>query len=263
MSFLIGSAIIAGTGALIAGGSAIHGNNQAKKAEKKVQKIAGQQQIAAANTAERLQKEGRAEKSAMVDRLLQMYDTGGLTQEQQQLAQQNIQATQASGLRDVSSLGGGLRGVGQMQGQSANEMQNLAATDANLAQQNRMSIGGMLAQAENEQEAYNKLLPYEQMVNQYQAMLGASQQNQMLGINMQAQRGQANAQAGMDIGGSLMGIGMGGLPIGGAAGGGFGGGGSSAMAQGGAGSMGGAGLYQGNQNNSLIDKSQFSNIYGK
>lgn len=215
---------IAGAGLLISGGSAIAANRQGKKAEKKIQQVAGQQQLAAANTYERLQKEGRPEKSAMVDRLLQMYDTGGLTQEQQQLAQQNIQATQASGLRDVSSLGGGLRGVGQMQGQSANEMQNLAATDANLAQQNRMSIGGMLAQAENEQEAFNKLLPYEQMVNQYQAMLGASQQNQMLGINMQAQRGQANAQAGMDIGGSLMGIGMGGLPIGGAAGGGAGGG---------------------------------------
>ena len=255
---------IAGAGLLISGGSAIAANRQGKKAEKNIQQVAGQQQLAAANTYEQLQKQGRPDMNARMNRLSSIYDIAsqGLTGQQRQAAEQNIQRTQATALRDASSLGGGLRNVGQIQGQSADAMQQLAVQDANLAQQGMLSAGQMLAGAEGEAEQYNKLMPYEQMVAQYQAMLGATQQNQMLGLNMQSQRVQNNAQMGMDIGGSLIGIGAGGLPTGGGAGM-FGGGGNSAMAQGGAGSMGGGVLYQGNQNNSLIDKSQFSNIYGK
>ena len=233
---------IAGAGLLISGGSFIHGNRQAKKAEKKVQQQAGQQQLAAANTYSQLQEQGRPDMSARKQRLESIYDIAsqGLTGQQRQLAQQDIQRTQATALRDVSSLGGGLRGVGTIQGQSADSMQQLAAKDAQLAQQGMLSAGQMLAGAEGEAEQYNKLLPYEQMVQQYQAMLGASQQNSMLATNMQMQRGQANAQAGMDIGGSLMGLGIGGLPIGGATGtgGGISGGGSQSLG-------GGQSLYQG------------------
>ena len=169
--------------------------------------------------------------SARRQRLESIYDIAsqGLTGQQRQLAQQDIQRTQATALRDMSSLGGGMRGVGTIQGQSADSMQQLAATDANLAQQGMLSAGQMLAGAEGEAEQYNTLLPYEQLQQQYMAMLGASQQNQMLGINMQTQRVQANAQAGMDVGGSLMSLGMGGMPLGAA--GGAGGGGAGMMPQ--------------------------------
>jgi hypothetical protein len=165
--------------------------------------------------------------SARRQRLESIYDIAsqGLTGQQRQLAQQDIQRTQATALRDVSSLGGGLRGVGTIQGQSADSMQQLAATDANLAQQGMLSAGQMLAGAEGEAEQYNALLPYEQLQQQYMSMLGASQQNQMLAANLQTQRGQQNMQMGMDIGGSLMGFGMGNMP------GGAGGGGAGMMPQ--------------------------------
>ena len=222
---------IAGAGLLISGGSMIASNRQAKKAEKHVRELAGQQQLAAANAYGQLQEQGRPEMSARRQRLESIYDIAsqGLTGQQRQLAQQDIQRTQATALRDMSSLGGGMRGVGTIQGQSADAMQQLAAKDANLAQQGMLSAGQMLAGAEGEAEQYNTLLPYEQLQQQYMAMLGASQQNQMLGINMQTQRVQANAQAGMDVGGSLMSLGMGGMPLGAA--GGAGGGGAGMMPQ--------------------------------
>ena len=200
-------------------------------AQENVEKQSQMQQLAAANAYKQLQEQGRPEMSARRQRLESIYDIAsqGLTGQQRQLAQQNIQRTQATALRDMSSLGGGLRGVGTIQGQSADAMQQLAAEDANLAQQGMLSAGQMLAGAEGEAEQYNKLLPYEQLQQQYMAMLGASQQNQMLGINMQTQRVQANAQAGMDVGGSLMSLGMGGMPLGAA--GGAGGGGAGMMPQ--------------------------------
>jgi hypothetical protein len=44
MSFLIGAGIIAGTGALIAGGAAIGSNKNRKASERQANKLAGQQQ---------------------------------------------------------------------------------------------------------------------------------------------------------------------------------------------------------------------------
>lgn len=224
MSFLIGSAIIAaGTGAAIAGGTALANNRNRKAAERQATKIAGQQQIAAANLNKQLQETERPQKTAMVDRLMEMYSGDlGVTEAQMQLAQENIARGSASALRDVSSLGGGLRNVGQIQGQAADASQQLAATDAQMEQANRLSIGQALAQAEAEAEAYNELLPYEQKLAEYQAMLGASQQNQMLAAQMRSDRAAQNTQAGMDIGGSLIGVSgsfVGGLPSGGATGG--------------------------------------------
>jgi hypothetical protein len=209
MSFIAASII--GAGALIAGGSALGNRSNRMASERQANKLAGQQQIAAARTYEKLQGQDRPEMSARQGRLQSIYDIAsqGLTGQQRQLAQQDIQRTQATALRDVSSLGGGLRGVGTIQGQSADSMQQLAVQDAQLAQQGMLSAGQMLAGAEGEAEQYNKLLPYEQMVQQYQAMLGASQQNQMLAANLQTQRGQQNTQMGMDIGGSIMGAGIG------------------------------------------------------
>ena len=208
---MAGMAGIAGAGLLISGGSMIASNRQAKNAEKHVRELAGQQQLAAANAYGQLQKQGRPEMSARRQRLESIYDIAsqGLTGQQRQLAQQDIQRTQATALRDMSSLGGGMRGVGTIQGQSADSMQQLAAIDANLAQQGMLSAGQMLAGAEGQAEQYNKLLPYEQLQQQYMAMLGASQQNQMLAANLQTQQGQQNLQMGMDVAGAGLGLAMG------------------------------------------------------
>jgi hypothetical protein len=180
-------------------------------AQENVEKQAQQQQLAAVKAYGQLQEQGRPEMSARRQRLESIYDIAsqGLTGQQRQLAQQDIQRTQATALRDVSSLGGGLRGVGTIQGQSADSMQQLAATDANLAQQGMLSAGQMLAGAEGQAEQYNKLLPYEQLQQQYMAMLGASQQNQMLAANLQTQQGQQNLQMGMDVAGAGLGLAMG------------------------------------------------------
>ena len=210
-------------------------------AQKNAEKQAQQQQLAAANSYQQLQEQGRPEMSARKQRLESIYDIAsqGLTGQQRQLAQQNIGRTQATALRDVSSLGGGLRGVGTIQGQSADAMQQLSATDANLAQQGMLSAGQMLAGAEGEAEQYNKLLPYEQLQQQYMSLLGASQQNQMLAANLQTQQGQQNLQMGMDVAGAGLGLAMG-NPSGimGLAGGGSTGGGTQSLG-------GGQGMYQG------------------
>ena len=208
-------------------------------AQENVEKQSQMQQLAAANAYKQLQEQGRPEMSARRQRLESIYDIAsqGLTGQQRQLAQQNIERTQATALRDMSSLGGGLRGVGTIQGQSADAMQQLAAKDANLAQQGMLSAGQMLAGAEGEAEQYNTLLPYEQLQQQYMAMLGASQQNQMLAANLQTQQGQQNLQMGMDVAGAGLGLAMG-NPSGlmGLAGGGVGGSTQS---------LGGTSLYQG------------------
>jgi hypothetical protein len=208
MSFLVAGAIIGG-GALIAGGSAIHGNRQAKKVEKKVQQQAGQQQIAAANTYNALQQQGRPEMNAQVDRLQSIYDLAqqGMPDEVRSNAEMNIAQSQSQALRDLGERGGGVRGAGMVQGQTNQAYRDLNSQDAQMRMNNTMQVGVQLARAEADAEFYNKLTPYEQMVQQYQALLGASQQNSMLATNMQAQRGQANAQVGMDIGGSIMGLG--------------------------------------------------------
>lgn len=188
--------------------SQIFGKTPAQEA---AEKQAQQQQLAAARAYSELQQQGRPEMSARQQRLQSIYDIAsqGLTGEQRQLAQENIARTQASALRDMSSLGGGLRGVGQIQGQAADAMQNLSVQDANLAQQGMLSAGQMLASAEGEAEQYNKLLPFEQLLQQYQALLGASQQNQMLAANIQTQQGQQNLQMGMDVAGAVGGTLMG------------------------------------------------------
>ena len=215
MSFLIAAAV-AGGGALIAGGSALATSKNRKAAENYAFQLANEQRQRSNELKGQLANTERPQKTAMVDRLLQMYSGDlGITSEQQQLAEQNIARGSASALRDISSLGGGLRNIGQIQGQAADASQRLAATDAQMEQQQRMSLGQMLSQAEAEAEAYNKLLPYEQMLAEYQSTLGASQQNQMLSAQMRSNRAAQNAQIGMDIGGSLIGVSgafTGGLP---------------------------------------------------
>lgn len=175
--------------------------------EKKIAEFAAQQKQRAEQLKSQLDSTDRPQKSAMVDRLLEMYSGDlGMTSEQKQLAQENIARGEASALRDVSSLGGGLRGVGQVQAQSADASQNMAATDAQMEQQQRVSLGQMLAQAESEAEAYNKLLPYEQMLQEYQSTLGASMQNEMLQSQLITQRGAQNLQMGMDLYGAGIGL---------------------------------------------------------
>lgn len=215
MAAKVGLGMAAG-GAAIAGGSALGTMGNRKAAERKASEISQEQKLRAEQLKGKLGATERPQKTAMVDRLLQMYSGDlGITGEQQQLAEQNIARSSASALRDTSSLGGGLRNIGQIQGQAADASQQLAATDAQMEQQQRMSLGQMLAQAEAEAEAYNKLLPYEQMLAEYQSTLGASMQNEMLAAQMKSDRAAQNMQMGMDIGGSLIGLGgsfAGGLP---------------------------------------------------
>jgi hypothetical protein len=200
-------------------GSKIFGETEQ---EKKIKEFAVKQRQRAGELKGQLDATERPQKTAMVDRLLEMYSGDlGMTSEQKQLAQENIARGEASALRDVSSLGGGLRNVGQIQSQSADASQKMAATDAQMEQQQRMSIGQMLAQAESEAEQYNKLLPYEQMLAEYQNTLGASMQNEMLQSQLVTQRGAQNLQMGMDLWGAGIGLASGNVgALAGAAGGG-------------------------------------------
>jgi hypothetical protein len=213
MSFLVAGSIAA-SGLIIQGaGSALTSKNR-KAPEREMMRLAEQQKIDAGKLKGKLDAQGRPVKDAAVNRLANIYDLAsqGMTDEQMGAATNNLNTAQATSMRDLSEIDSGLRGIGRAQAQTAGAMTNLAVQDASMAQQGMISSGAQLANAEQGAQDYNELLPYEQMLAEYQGLLGASQQNKMNSFNMTGQRASNNQQMANDIGGSLMNTGLSMLP---------------------------------------------------
>ena len=137
-----------------------------------------------------------------------------MTDQQMGAATNNLNTAQATSMRDLSDIDSGLRGIGRAQAQTADAMTNLAVQDASMAQSGMINVGGQLATAEQGAQDYNELLPYEQMLSEYQGLLGASQQNKMNSINMTGERASNNQQMANDIGGAITNVGLGGITAG-------------------------------------------------
>lgn len=134
--------------------------------------------------------------------LAEQYAREGMPEEQRQMAANDIARNQQTQLAAMSSLGAGLRGLGQTQASTAQAYRNLATQDAMMAQQNQGQYLGALGQlgvAEGMAEQYNELMPYEQKLAELQALMGAGQQNQMNAQQQQYMMAMANRQLGADI----------------------------------------------------------------
>jgi hypothetical protein len=201
-------------GAATAGVGALATSKNRKAPEREMMRLAEQQKIDAGIVKGKLDAQGRPVKDAAVNRLSNIYDLAsqGMTNEQMGAATNNLNTTQSTTIRDLSEIDSGLRGIGIAQAQTADAMTNLAVQDASMAQRGMISAGGQLATAEQGAQDYNELLPYEQMLSEYQGLLGASQQNKMNSFNMTGQRASNNQQMANDIGGSLMNTGLSMLP---------------------------------------------------
>ena len=215
MSFLVAGSIAAG-GLAIQGIGALATSKNRKAPEREMMRLAEQQKIDAGALKGKLDAQGRPVKDAAVNRLSNIYDLAsqGMTDQQMGAATNNLNTAQATSMRDLSDIDSGLRGIGRAQAQTADAMTNLAVQDANMAQSGMINVGGQLATAEQGAQDYNELLPYEQMLAEYQGLLGASQQNKINSLNLTGQRASNNQQMANDIGGAITNVGLGGITAG-------------------------------------------------
>lgn len=160
-----------------------------------------------------LEAQGRPQMQAALDRQRQItqmaegFAREGMPEAQRQMAQDNIAGNQAAQLSAASSMGAGLRNLGQTQTSTAQSYRQLNAQDAMAAQANQqqyMAQLGNQGMLEGQAEQYNQLLPYEQKVAEMQSLLGSSAQNQYGALNFDYQREQQRNQQLMDA--SAMGL---------------------------------------------------------
>ncbi len=150
---------------------------------------------------------GRPTMEAQVARQQQISDQArryaqeGMPEAQRQLAEDNINRTQAQSLSGARSIGSGLRGLANSQATTAQSYRNLNAQDAMMAQANQtqylQSLSG-LGQAEANAEQYNVLQPYAEKQAEMMALMGSADQNQWGVFQQQIAQGQANQQLAMD-----------------------------------------------------------------
>lgn len=158
-----------------------------------------------------LDEQGRPIMEAQVNRqqeiadLAQRYAREGMPTAQREYAQQNIQQQQSQALAGASSLGGGIRTIGNVTASTADMYRNLNAQDSTIAQQNQgqyLNALNMLGAAEGQAEQYNMLDPYAQALANMQALQGASIQNQMGALGFNYQAAAQNQQQAMDLTGA-------------------------------------------------------------
>jgi len=174
---------------------------------------ASQQDIQAQKLKAELEAQGRPDMQAAVNRQRQItqmaegYAREGMPEAQRQMAADNIAGNQAAQLSAASSLGAGLRNLGQTQTSTAQSYRQLNAQDAMAAQANQqqyMAQLGNLGALEGQAEGYNVLQPYAEKTAEMQALMGSSQQNQYNALNFDYQQQLAQQQMMMDMTGSLL-----------------------------------------------------------
>lgn len=201
------------TGLLIAGGAALSAapiiaNAFESPAEKQARKLAEKQGTRSEELRNQLDRQGRPEMNASVDRLNQLLSTNlGVTDQERINAERGIDRSLSQGMSGVSSLGGGLRGLGAMTQGAGDAYGNMAAQNAQMQQANRLNLGQQLVRAEAQQEQFNELLPYLELRDEMQALEGASYENQYLAALAKTDRRNAMFQGIGGLGSSMMGLG--------------------------------------------------------
>jgi hypothetical protein len=167
----------------------------------------------AARLKKELEAQGRPEMQAAVNRQRQItqmaegYAREGMPEAQRQMAADNIAGNQQAQFAAASSLGAGLRNLGQIQTSTAQSYRQLNAQDAMAAQANQqqyMAQLGNLGALEGQAEGYNVLQPYAEKVAEMQALLGSSQQNEYNALNLDYQNQMASQQMAVDLFGAGM-----------------------------------------------------------
>lgn len=203
---------ILSTGLLIAGAALsaapIVANAFKSPAEKQAAELAKQQGERSQQLRNQLDRQGRPEMNAAVDRLNQLLSTNlGITDQERINAERGIDRSLSQGMSGVSSLGGGLRGLGAMTQGAGDAYGGMAAQNAQMQQANRLNLGQQLVGAEAQQEQFNELLPYLELRDEMQALEGASYENQYLAALAKTDRRNAMFQGIGGIGSSMMGLG--------------------------------------------------------
>jgi hypothetical protein len=177
-------------------------------AEKEAARLAEFQKNRAGELRNKLDANGRPIMDAEINRLNQLMSGNlGITDEAMQFAETGINRNVSQAMSGVSSLGGGLRQIGQVTQSANNALANLSAQDAQMTQANRLQLGTQLAGAEARAEAFNEIDPFMQMLTEAQALEGASFQNQYLAALQKSNR-QAALWGGVgNFGSSMMGMG--------------------------------------------------------
>lgn len=169
------------------------------------QDLARNQSTRASQLAEELDAMGRPVMDAQVARqtevasLAEQYAREGMPEAQRQAAVSDIERNQAMQLGAASSLGAGLRGLGNTQASTAQAYRGLAAQDAMIAQQNQgqyLNSLSALGAAEQNAQQFNEIQPYYEKMQEMQSLAGAGQQNQMAQLMFayqQAAQGQQTA----------------------------------------------------------------------
>lgn len=164
----------------------------------------------AADIEAELANRGRPTMTAALDQQKEIVDLAGryaqegMPEAQRQMAEDNIARSQSQALSGASSLGAGLRALPQAQTQANQGYQQLASQDAQMANNNRSQYLGQmgnLASLQGQAEGYNVLMPYEQKMQEMQALKASSLNNQWNMYQQQIAQGQANQQLAMDAAG--------------------------------------------------------------
>lgn len=187
------------------------------------EETAAKQAEEAARLKAEMEAKGRPTMDAEVSRIQQMLGmakdmarTG--TPEEAYMAQlSNIQQTGQGALNAASSRGAGMNMLGTIQGNQLGAMRELGAQDAMMQRQGQntvMNTMQALSGAEGRAEGYNELMPYEQLMQQYQALTGAGMQNDYMANYFPYANQMQYMQFGVDLAGA--GIGAAGNAAGGA-----------------------------------------------
>jgi len=177
-------------------------------AEKEAARVADFQKDRASDLRGQLDAQGRPIMDAEVNRLNQLMSGNlGIAEESMQAAETGIGRNVSQGMSGVSSLGGGLRQLGQLSQDANNALANLSAQDAQMRQSNKLALGQQLGRAEQQAQNFNEIDPYMQMLMEAQALEGASFDNSYLAALQKANR-QASMFEGIGgLGSSVMGMG--------------------------------------------------------
>jgi hypothetical protein len=175
-------------------------------AEKEAARIAEFQKNRATDLRGQLDAQGRPVMDAEVNRLNQLMSGNlGIADESMQFAETGINRNVSQGMSGVSSLGGGLRQLGQLSQDANNALAGLSAQDAQMRQTNQLNLGQQLGRAEQQAQNFNEIDPYMQMLTEAQALEGASFENQYLAAlqktNRQASMWEGIGAAGGEVAG--------------------------------------------------------------
>lgn len=186
-----------------------------------MEKLSASQLAESERIRQELEREGRPEMKAEVERLSEVAELAqsmsreGMPQAQREAAETDILRTQMAQLGAMGDMGAGLRGLGTTQAQTGQQFAQLAGQDAAIGQQNQRQYLGALSNlggAEARAESFNELQPYLEKVAEMQALKAAGMGMEFQSVYFPYQVEAQNQQQMVDLAGNLIGAGANAAP---------------------------------------------------